>query len=128
MRAEGINEPVQIPDLPGKISFKKKKDSEYVQYLTDRTYDPIRKYNLPERKIIGIRIPSIPEMMLPNENYYEYFSGDRRMNEEQKRTAAATPALRNALSCCGSCLIRCTTNFSCNPGESRMNRSIHTRP
>ena len=81
------NEPVLIPDAKGKISFKKKKDSEYVQYVTGRTYDPVRKYMLPERKIIGIRIPSMPEMMLPNENYHQYFTGDKEMNEEQKTAA-----------------------------------------
>lgn len=81
------NEPVLIPDVPGKISFKRKKDSEYVQYVTGRGYDRIRKHSLPERKIIGIRIPSIPEMMLPNDNYYQYFTGDGNMNEEQKAAA-----------------------------------------
>lgn len=81
------NEPVLIPDAPGKITIKKKKGSEYVQYVTGRTYDPVRKYMLPERKIIGIRIPSMPEMMLPNENYHQYFTGDKEMNEEQKTAA-----------------------------------------
>ena len=81
------NEPVLIPDVPGKITFMKKKDSEYVRYLTKTRYDPVRKYNVPDRKIIGIRISSIPEMMLPNENYHLYFTGDENMNEEQKDTA-----------------------------------------
>lgn len=82
------HEPVLIPDVPGRISFRKKNGSEYVQYVTRREYDRIRKHTLPERKIIGIRIPSIPEMMLPNDNYFQYFTGDGKMNEEQK--AAAT--------------------------------------
>ena len=81
------NQPVLIPELPGKISFKKKNDSEYVQYLIERTYDPVRKHTLPERKIIGIRIPSLPGMMLPNENYRIYIEGEKNMNEEQKQTA-----------------------------------------
>lgn len=81
------NEPVLIPEAKGKISFKKKKGSEYVQYVTGRTYDPVRKFMLPERKIIGIRIPFMPEMMLPNENYHQYFTGDKEMNEEQKTAA-----------------------------------------
>ena len=72
------NEPVPIPDIPGKICFKNKKGSEYVQYETGRKYDPVRKYNVPERKVIGIRIPSLPEMMLPNENYHQYFKDDRK--------------------------------------------------
>ena len=81
------NHPVMIPDRPGKITIKKRNGSEYVQYLVGRKYDPVRKYNLPDRRLIGIRIPSIPEMMLPNENYHHYFKGEETMNEEQKQTA-----------------------------------------
>ena len=81
------NEPVLIPEAPGKISIKKKNGSEYIQYLTERKYDPVRKYNIPEWKIIGIRIPALPDMMLPNENYPKYFPGERKMNKEQKATA-----------------------------------------
>ena len=81
------NYPVMIPDRPGKITFKKRNGSEYIQYETGRKYDPVRKYNLPDRKLIGIRIPSMPEMMLPNENYYRYFKGEEPMNETQKETA-----------------------------------------
>ena len=83
------NQPVLIPDIPGKISFKKKNGSEYVQYLTERRYDPVRKYTVPEKKIIGIRIPSLPDMMLPNENYYQYHlsEGGKTMNEEQGKAA-----------------------------------------
>ena len=72
------NEPVLIPEIPGKISIKKKGGSEYVRYLVSRTYDPVCKYNRPEQKIIGIRIPSIPEMMLPNENYRTYVAEENR--------------------------------------------------
>ena len=81
------NEPVMIPDKPGKISIRTKNGSEYVRYLVRRRYDPDRKFNIPEWKIIGIRIPSVPGMMLPNGNYYQYFSGEENMNEEQKETA-----------------------------------------
>ena len=81
------NEPVLIPVIPGKITVMKKKGSEYIRYLIGKRYDPLQRFNIPERKIIGIRIPSIQEMMLPNENYHLYFSGDGNMNEKQKSTA-----------------------------------------
>lgn len=81
------NQPVLIPVTDGKITFKKKRDSEYVYFQTGREYDPVRKYNIPQRKIIGIRIPTIPEMMLPNENYFEYIRGGDPMNTEQEKTA-----------------------------------------
>ena len=87
--------PVMIPDKPGKITIKKRNGSEYIQYETSRKYDPVRKYNLPDRKIVGIRIPSMPEMMLPNENYYRYFKGEDTMNEEQKETARNYEEKRN---------------------------------
>jgi hypothetical protein len=81
------NGPVMIPKIPGKITVKKINSSEYIQLETGRVYDPVRKYNVPERKVIGIRIPSIPGMMLPNENYHLYIKGEERMNEEEKETA-----------------------------------------
>ena len=83
------NYPVMIPKAPGKITIKKRNGSEYIQYETGRTYDPVRKYNLADRKIIGIRIPSLPDMMLPNENYHLFFKEEENMNEEQKQTAKA---------------------------------------
>ena len=81
------NEPVLIPKAPGKISVKTKNGSEYIRYLVGRKYESDRKFNIPRWTVIGIRIPSIPEMMLPNGNYHIYFSGDGKMNEEQKATA-----------------------------------------
>ena len=82
------NQPVMIPDAPGKITIKKKGGSEYIEYLIERQYDPVRKYNRPEKRIIGIRIPSLPEMMLPNQNYRKYIpEGAEYMNDEQKKTA-----------------------------------------
>ena len=114
------NEPVLIPDVPGKISFKKKKGSEYVQYETDRKYNPDRKYNLPDRKIIGIRIPAIPEMMLPNENYRKYFSeGEEKMSNSQKEPRRNMLRTKNSLRSCATCLTSCIMNFRCSPEGSR---------
>lgn len=80
--------PVMIPKVPGKISTKKRNGREYIQYETGRNYDPARKYNLVQRKIIGLKIHSLPNMMLPNENYLLYFKGEEKnMDEEQKQTA-----------------------------------------
>ncbi len=83
-----LNQPVLIPKVPGKITFKKKNDNiYYVQYETGRPYDPNRRYTLPERRVIGVRIPGRPEMMLPNENYLTYFpKGAEKMTEQEKET------------------------------------------
>ena len=93
------NEPVLIPDVPGKICFKNKKGSEYVQYETGRKYDPVRKYNVPERKVIGIRIPSLPEMMLPNENYYQGEMGTVPNSHYQLAASAPKSSTSSAVCC-----------------------------
>ena len=60
-----MNRPAMIPDVRGKISYKKYGETRYVQYETGRRYDPDRKYNLPERVIIGVQIPGRPEETVP---------------------------------------------------------------
>ena len=64
-----LNWPVRIPKEKGKIVYRDYRGSKYVLYETGRKYDPERKYNRPERKIIGVQISEQPELMLPNENY-----------------------------------------------------------
>ena len=79
------NRPVRIPDLKGKISYKKQKDSRYVMYETGRRYDKYKKYNVVSRICIGIQIPARPEYMLPNENYFRMITeGERVMNENEQ--------------------------------------------
>ena len=41
---------VEIPDVKGKITTKKKGSSVYVNYEIGRDYDPEKKYNVPRRK------------------------------------------------------------------------------
>lgn len=80
-----LNQPVMIPKIKGKITYKKQGDNCYIQFETSRTYDPNRRYTLVDRKIIGIRIPGQTELMLPNENYVTYFpKGDEKMTEQEK--------------------------------------------
>ena len=80
-----FNQPVPIPEVPGKMIFKKKGESTYVLYETGRVYDPNRRYTHVDRKIIGIQIPGRPELMLPNENYLTIFSKEEeKMKDEAK--------------------------------------------
>ncbi len=80
-----FNQPVLIPNAPGKLVYKKKGESTYVLYETGRTYDPNRQDTRVYRKIIGIQIPQKPELMLPNENYMTIFTKeDENMKEEDK--------------------------------------------
>ena len=65
--------PVKIPDIPGKIGHMKKDGIEYVRYLAGRRYNAERKYNEAEWVLIGRRSERMPGMMYPNDNYEKYF-------------------------------------------------------
>ena len=80
-----FNQPVLVPEIPGKLVFRKKGESTYILLETGRIYDPNRKYTRVDRKIIGVQIPGRPELMLPNENYLEFFSKEEeKMMDEEK--------------------------------------------
>ena len=81
-----MGKPVRIPNMPGKIVFRKKGENSYVMLETGRSYDPERQYTNVERKMIGVQIPERPEYMLPNENYRELFP---------EKDPAEDPALEN---------------------------------
>ena len=74
---------VKIPEIPGKINFMKKDDTEYVPYLAGRKYNTDRKYNESEWVQIGRRSESMPGMMYPNDNYEKIFltKGEENMDE-----------------------------------------------
>ena len=85
------NKPIKIPNVRGKISFRKKADSVYVQYEIGRTYNATRKNTSPKRVVIGLQIRNAPTLMLPNENYEKYFGKDG----EEKMTAKERTAAEN---------------------------------
>lgn len=64
---------VDIPDVSGKIVTQRKKDSTYIFYEYDRVYDPVRKYNVPKRAVIGKLSPGDERKMYPNGNFLKYF-------------------------------------------------------
>ena len=75
-------DPVKIPEIPGKISIVKIDGKEYVRYLAGRTYDRERKYNVPEWIVIGRRSEAMPGLMYPNDNYDQYFGEEAGTDEE----------------------------------------------
>ena len=90
-----LQTPVMIPRRKG-ITFRTKGKSTYVQYETKRIWDPTRKYTRVERCEIGVQVPGIPEMMLPNENYLQYFpEEERKMNEDEKELIEEYTAKRD---------------------------------
>ena len=87
--------PVKIPEVAGKISFMKKTDRTYVRYEFGRTYNPEKKSTVPQRAIIGMQIRNAPTLMLPNEKFEKYFSGDGKelMTAKERKTAEEYAAL-----------------------------------
>ena len=59
---------VKIPSEPGKISRFKKGNVIYVRYTVGRTYNPEKKYNVPDHKTIGKLVSPDSPLMIPNEN------------------------------------------------------------
>ncbi len=64
---------VKIPLAPGKITYRTKGKSTYVEYEVSRVYDKERQFTLVSRKTIGKQSDSDKTMMQPNENYLKYF-------------------------------------------------------
>ena len=64
---------VDIPDVKGKITQKRKGNSVYISYEIGRKYDSAKQYNVPDRVIIGKQNQSDKKQMEPNENFLKYF-------------------------------------------------------
>ena len=79
-------DPVKIPEIPGKINIRIQEGIAYVRYLADRHYDPERKHNVPKWVNIGKKIESMPSMMYPNDNYERIFCEEEREAMEESKT------------------------------------------
>lgn len=75
---------VNVPEVKGKITYRRKQDSTYVVYEYDRTYDPARQITFPRRAAIGKLSKTDPDKMQPNENFLKYFP-EAEMPEEKER-------------------------------------------
>ena len=64
---------VEVPDVQGKITTKKKGNAVYVNYEIGRKYYKDRKYTIPERVTIGKLSQEDKRMMIPNQNFLTYF-------------------------------------------------------
>ena len=76
---------VKIPINTGKITYRKKGDTEYVYYEYKRIYKKGSNITNPKRATIGKRDKDDPSLMIPNENYLKYFS-DEDIPETKHRT------------------------------------------
>lgn len=80
---------VNIPISTGKITYRKKGDTDYVYYEYKRIYTKGTNITNPKRVTIGKRDKSDPLMMIPNENYLKYFPGEDlpELSERAKRSS-----------------------------------------
>lgn len=80
---------VNIPISTGKITYRKKGDTDYVYYEYKRIYTKGSNITNPKRVTIGKRDKTDPSMMLPNENYLKYFPDEDlpEINERTKRSS-----------------------------------------
>lgn len=76
---------VNIPNVPGKITYRRKAEVDYVYYEYDRIYDRTTQKTNPKRVTIGKKSEEDPTRMQPNENYLKYFP-DEDIPETQDRT------------------------------------------
>lgn len=80
---------VNIPISAGKITYRKKGDTDYVYYEYKRIYTKGSNITNPKRVTIGKRDKTDPSMMIPNENYLKYFPDEDlpEINERTKRSS-----------------------------------------
>ena len=64
---------IDIPDVKGKITYRKKGNATYVYYEYDRIYDPSKQYTTVKRSTIGKLSADDPSKMRPNEKFKKYF-------------------------------------------------------
>ena len=88
---------VKIPEARGKITFRTKGKTTYVEYESDRVYVPEKRYTTVSRKTIGKLTDTDRQFMQPNENFLKFFP-DTDLPEEHTRaitgirlTAAPVP-------------------------------------
>ena len=75
---------VNIPNAPGKITYRRKNDVDYVYYEYDRIYDKSTQKTNPKRATIGKKSEADPTRMQPNENYLKYFPDEDIVEQQIK--------------------------------------------
>jgi transposase len=83
---------IVIPDVPGKITRKRKGETTYIDYEYGRDYLPERKYTIPRRVTIGKQAKGDETMMYPNQNFLLHFP-DAELPDE-KRESQRSSCLR----------------------------------
>ena len=66
---------VRVPEVQGKITYRTKGKTTYVEYESDRIYIPEKRYTTVTRKTIGKLEDAEKMIMKPNENFLKFFPG-----------------------------------------------------
>ena len=92
-------DPVSVPDAPGKIVTRKKGDTTYVYYETERVYNPEKRFNVPKRVVIGkLAVEGDISRMYPNSKF-------RTLFPEEPILSLAEPQLRSNTLRAGSFIV-----------------------
>ena len=63
---------VPVPNIPGKITYQKHRNTTYVYFEYARIYQKDKRYNVPRRDAIG-KLADDRSLMFPNQKYYKHF-------------------------------------------------------
>lgn len=77
---------VKVPEAHGKITYRTKGQTTYIEFESNRIYVPEKKYTTVSRKTIGKLIDADGQMMQPNENFMKFFP-ESELPEERDRTS-----------------------------------------
>lgn len=77
---------VKVPEVQGKITYRTKGSTTYVEYESNRVYVPEKKYTTVSRKTIGKLTDAEKRIMQPNENFLKYFP-ETELPEEKDRSS-----------------------------------------
>lgn len=77
---------VMVPQVQGKITFRTKGNTTYVEFENERVYIPEKKYTVVNRKTIGKLSGTDNRFMQPNENFLRFFP-EVELPEERDRTS-----------------------------------------
>ena len=77
---------VKVPEVKGKITFRTKGNTTYVEFEYDRVYSTEKQYTDVKRKTIGKLADEDKRIMQPNENFIKFFP-DTEIPEERDRSS-----------------------------------------
>ena len=77
---------VKVPEVKGKITFRTKGNTTYVEFEYDRVYSTEKQYTDVKRKTIGKLADEDKRIMQPNENFIKFFP-DIELPEERDRSS-----------------------------------------